>query len=184
MKLNQIINLIILTVCSALCLWWGYGQREKRITAENNFAAEAKYHDSQITLTKKQAKEFYSGILTILGDKLSVKPKQITHIIQGEIIYRDTGSVAVIYRPGDTILVYPDSITGLIQRPCYDLNLLLYKGKFIEQLDYHDSLAVALYRERPHKFLFIKWGRWNYRAAMYSGCRGEVYQVINNLKIE
>jgi len=183
MKLNQLLNLIILAACIALCLWWGFGQRAKRMTAESNYATSAIYHDQQVTLTKKQAKEFYGGVLNILGDKLGIKPKQITTYIKGDMRYQDTGSVKVIAGKNDTILVYPDSLTGLIQKPCYDLQLLLYKGHFFEQLNYHDSLSVALYRERQHRFLFIRYGRWVNRAAIYSSCRDTTLQIVDHVKI-
>lgn len=182
-SLNQIVNIIIMAAIAFIIGRAWYKERENRITAENNLSASEVYHNQQKDLTKKQAKEFYGGVLTILGDKLGVKPKQITGFIQGEVQYRDTGSTKVIERTGDTILVYPDSLTGSIERPCYTLDWLLYKGYFTEYLDYHDSITLAMYRERPHKFLFIKYGRWINKAEIYSGCNGSTIKVFNNVKI-
>lgn len=182
--LNQLINLaVMLAIVFFIGRAW-FIERQVRITAENNYAAEVAYNDREVNLTKKQAKEFWGGVLTKVAEKSGTKTKYITRFIQGDIQYRDTGSVAVVYRPGDTVLVYPDSITGLIQKPCYDLNLLLYKGKFYESIDYHDSLSMALYKgKRTKRVLFIRYGKRPIHGVIYSHCTDSVYKVFNNLNI-
>ena len=168
--LNQIINFAIV---AALLIAFGFiyaNQRSKTKIAENNLAAQVVYHDRQIDITKRQAKELYGKTIDSLSQALKIRPKQITHWIKGEVKYKDTGSVVIETRPGDTVLIYPDSITGHIATECYNLDLLLYKGIFYETLNYHDSLTMVLSRERPHQFLFIKYGRWIHKASILSKC--------------
>lgn len=181
--INKIINWASIIIVLSIFTWYNLNQRYKRIIAERNFAAAELYHEDEIELTKKQAREFYSSTIDSLSRQLSIKPKQVTHWIKGEVEYRDTGSVVYKERPGDTILIYPDSITGIIKKPCYDLNLLLYKGVFYENMVYHDKMTAVIYRERPHKILFIKYGKWKYKAAIISECRNDTIKVTNNIKI-
>jgi hypothetical protein len=183
MKLNQIINFAIVGLMLIAFSVIYFNERATRKLAESNFSAAVKHHDVQIELTKRQAEQLYGKQIDSLAEQLSIKPKQITQYIKGDIQYRDTGSVKIIARPGDTVLVYPDSITGMISKPCYDLSLLLYKGKFYEQLDYHDVISSVIYRERPHKIWFIKYGRWRYRGAIYSNCRDTTYVPFEVVKV-
>lgn len=180
--LNQLINIIILFVAVALALWWGFSQRAEKIRFERNFKAEKLYRDQEREITGRELKEMYS-VTEKLQKELKIKPKQVIRWMQGEISYQDTGSTTIITRPNDTILVYPDSIHGKIEKSCYTLDLLLYKGVFVEQLNYRDSLQVMLYRERPKKFLFIKFGKWVNKAVLYSTCRDSTYKVFDNIKI-
>lgn len=183
MSLNKIFNTAIAVIIIGLVGWWGLNQYSGKITAENNLAAKIKYTDAAIYLTKRQAKEFYSATIDSLSHELNIKPKQITHWIKAEIKYRDTGSVVIKERPRDTILVYPDSITGIIKKPCYELHLLLYKGVFYEDMKYSDKMTAIIYRKRPKKILFIKYGKWQHRAAFLSECRNDTIKVINNVVI-
>lgn len=182
MRVNDIINALILFVFVGIALWWGFGQRTKKLRYKDNFEAEAKYRDQERQISQNEIKDLYK-IAEDLQKKLAIKPKQIERIIQGEIKYIDTGSTRVIFRPSDTVLVYPDSLYGKIEKSCYSLSYSIYEGIFRHSLNYHDSLDVLLYRERPHKFLFIKYGRWRHKATIYSNCADSTYKVFNNISV-
>jgi hypothetical protein len=180
--LNQIINIVILFVCVSAALWWGFGQRSEKLRYLDNFNAERKDRDQEREISGKELKKLY-GVTEKLQKELGIKPKQVVQWMQGEISFRDTGSTKILYRDKE-VKVYPDSLYGSIDKNCYTLNWLLYKGMFTESLDYKDSLQVMIYRERSKRIWFIKYGRWLHSAALYSGCRDSVYKVFDNIKVK
>lgn len=183
MKLNQIFNIAILVACLSAALWWGFSQRRDKLTYRDNWKAEKHYLDQERIVTSREMSELYKES-TVLQKRLGLKPKQVERLVQGEISFRDTGRTKEIFIPADTVFIYPDSISGVITSDCYNIDILLYKAIFTAKLDYKDTLSLMMYRERPHKFLFVKYGRWRHRATLYSGCRDSVYKVFNNLNIQ
>jgi len=179
MKNNIIVTLSILL---ATAVMFGTYQRKEKLRFEQNWQAEKSDRGDEKVLTQKELKSLYSEVER-MQHKLNVKPKQIDRWIKAPISYIDTGSVRVIYSPSDTVYIYPDSLHGEVVRPCYGLSWLIYKGNFTEQINYSDTVQLLMYRERPKKFLFIKYGRWVNSAALYSQCRDSVYKVFNNVRV-
>ena len=177
---NQII--ITLSILLTTAVLFGIAQRKHSIRFENNWKAEMSDRADERLVTTKELRQLYS-VTEEMQRKLNIKPKQVDRWLQGKISYRDTGSVRIVFSPSDTVFVYPDSLHGVIERPCYNLSWLLYQGIFTEELNYNDSIQVMLYRERQKKFWFIKYGRWKHKAVLYSGCRDSVYKVFNNVEV-
>jgi hypothetical protein len=182
-SLNQIINLIILLAVAFLCLRWGWHQKAEKQRYKSSLEAEVLYRDQEKNLNIAEAKHLYK-IIDTLQKKMNLRDKEIQRVIQYEIIYRDTGSTKITQRPGDTVLIYPDSITGRIEKKCYTMDILLYQNNFYGELSYRDEYSVILYRNRPHKFWFIHYGKWKYKAALYSQCQDSIYQSFNNIVIQ
>ena len=179
--MNKIV--IGLSVLLALSCWFGYRQYSEAKRYKQNWIAEKHERDQERAVTQKELSTVYN-ITEGLQKKLGLKPKQVERLVQGEISFRDTGRTKEIFIPADTVFIYPDSISGVITSDCYNIDILLYKAVFTAKLDYKDTLSLMMYRERPHKFLFVKYGRWRHRAALYSGCSGSVYKVFNNVSIQ
>lgn len=173
--------ILILILGIIMAFKWGVGQMKEKVRYRNNYEAVQLYRDQEQVLHSNELTA-YNNIVIKLQKELKLKPKQIERILQGEIRYQDTGSVKIQFKDRE-VKVYPDSIHGMINKPCYDLNLLLYKGKFYEALSYHDTLSGVLYKKRPHKFLFIKYGRWIHKGALYSSCRDTMMIPFNNIKV-
>ncbi|MFA6876131.1 MAG: DUF6549 family protein [Parabacteroides sp.] len=183
MKSKLIIAGIIIALLTSLigAIAWGVSQTKEKVKYKNNYEAVTLYRDQEQTLYVNELKS-YNDIVIKLQKELGIKPKQIEHFTQGEIQYQDTGSVKIKYKDRE-VKVYPDSLYFAIARPCYDLSLLIYKGKAYESLKYHDTITGTLYKERPHKFLFVRYGKWIHKAAIYSSCRDTSFIPFNNVKV-
>lgn len=179
MKNNIIVTLSILL---ATAVMFGTYQRKEKLRFEQNWKAEKSDRGDEKVLTQKELKSLYSEVER-MQHKLNIKPKQIYRWIKAPISYIDTGSVRVIYSPSDTVYVYPDSLYGAVDKSCYSLSWLIYKGIFTEQLKYNDTIHVVLYRQRTKKFWFIRYGRFVNTAKLYSSCRDSVFRVEENVRI-
>ena len=179
MKNKIIIGLSVLLI---LLGWFGYRQMSEAKRYKQNWIAEKQELDQERIVTQKELSTVYN-IAESLQKQLGLKPKQVDRWLRGAIQYVDTGSTKTISVPPDTVLIYPDSITGVLKLPCYDLSILLYRGKFSVEQRGNDTISVILYRNRPKRFLFIKYGGWVHRAALYSSCRDSVYKVFDNVKV-
>lgn len=160
-----------------------YNLNNEKIRWKNNYEAEHTARDQEKQLTKKELGIYYGKIIDKLQEKLDVKPKFIERIIQGEVMYRDTGSTRIINSGANPIKIYPDSLNFKIKRPCYDLSILVYKGIAFDNIIMHDSISAILYKKRPYKFLFIEYGRWEHKAAIFSSCSDTVYKSFENIKV-
>lgn len=179
MKVKIIIGLSVLLI---LLGWFGYRQMSEAKRYKQNWIAEKQERDQERVVTQKELSTVYN-IAEGLQKQLNIKPKHVDRWVRGAIQYVDTGSTRTITIPADTMLIYPDSISGVLTMPCYDLSILLYKGKFSVTQSGKDTISVILYRNRPKKFLFIRYGGWINKAALYSSCRDSVYKVFDNVKV-
>jgi hypothetical protein len=132
----------------------------------------------QMTITLRQ-KEI-TGRLKIERDSLAavirIKPKQIDHIVYLNNFYTDTVKIEI-----------PAMITGKNEWHIRDSTKCLkvaYKAKLDgdslnvirELLSYNNKTTQTFYKKRPHKFLFIRWGRWQYLQKIDSECGEVKYQ--------
>lgn len=182
MKLNSIVNYLLLLIALTGAIWWGVSQRAEKLRYRDNFEAEQLYMDQERQITGRELKQLYETAED-LQKKLGIKPKQVVQWMQAEVKYIDTGSTVIQYNPTDTVFVYPDSLYGSIDRDCYKMDWLLYRGLFSEKMAYNDSLQIMLYRERANRVWFVRFGRWKHKAALYSSCRDSVYKVFDNVSV-
>lgn len=184
MRLNTIINGIVI-----LFLIWIFGiiyfaERGKRLTAERNLTASLRDKSLQIEVTKRQADRLYGATIDSLARALKVKPKQIVRWQKAEIEYRDTGSVVIVQPRIDTVKIYPDSVHGRVEKDCYTIDILLYQNRFYTELQYRDELTPVIYRERPRRIWFVKFGRWQYRVEILSKCEKTKISVFENVYVK
>lgn len=171
----------ILALIIAVLVWLAYHQRSELKRTRANWRAEVQDIGRQQNVTQRELVEIYD-IAERLQMKLNIKPKHIVQYIRVPVQYKDTGSVKIDTRH-DTVKIYPDSITGVIKRPCYDLSILLYRGTYYADLHYKDTTEVVLYRVRPNRFWFIRYGKWQHEAALISACRDTVYRPVRNIRV-
>lgn len=184
MRLNTIINdIIVLIIIGIFCLFYS-GERNKRLTAERNLTASLLDKSLQIEVTKRQADRLYGATIDSLARALKVKPKQIVRWQKAEIEYRDTGSVVIVPPRIDTVKIYPDSLHGRVERDCYTIDILLYQNRFYTELQYRDELMPVIYRERPRRILFVRFGRWQYRVEILSKCDKAKISVFENVYVK
>ena len=131
----------------------------------------------QVELTQREFKRLYykeDSIAQLVG----IKPKQLQQVIVNNYHYKDTSIVQFpTIKSGDTIkFVKP---IGCLKVEGY----VLRDSISFTKPEFNDKLHTFLYGKRPHKFLFIKWGKWIIDAKTYSECKNDTIQVEKNLKI-
>lgn len=180
--MKRLIAIIILSVIIIVLLSILLKSCKDNAILESNFIAERVEKENQRELDRKIFNNIYDSI-TVLSEKLKLKPKQIIQYLEAPVHYKDTGSTRIINSGKDTLRIYPDSLYATIKRSCYDLDILFYKGQLNHTLRYHDSIYAVIYRERPKKLFFIKYGKWKFKGLIYSSCNDSAYQVIDNIKV-
>lgn len=131
----------------------------------------------QIELTKREFKKLYhkeDSIAQLVG----IKPNQVQQVVVNNYHYKDTSIVQFpTIQVGDTIkFIKP---VGCLKVEGYVLRDSI---TFTKQ-EFNDKLHTFLYGKRPHKFLFIKWGKWIIDSKTYSECKQDIISIETNLKI-
>jgi len=183
LNFNQWVNFGILVIVSGVLSGISISQCSTRRQMERNIVNIVQQKNEEIELSRKIAENAYGSTIDSLTVLLDIKPKQVVQWMRADVQYRDTGSVKYVTRPNDTIPVYPDSISARYVDICYTIDLLLYKGELHHTLDYNNTFIPVIIRERPHKLLFIKYGKWVYSGKLISDCNKEVYEVYENVNI-
>ncbi|MBW6491858.1 MAG: hypothetical protein K0B15_11770 [Lentimicrobium sp.] len=178
---------IVLTAIVALLLFLLMAEIKSNYRLKDNYSALLSDISLQQTVTNKEYKKLYSEI-DRLTRELGLKPKQIIQIVQTTYTIKDTvtfplsGDTTYLVR-NDTVFSIIDTLRFNIERPCYKLSGWIYDSKIHENLLLKDKTSVVIYRERPNKLLFVKFGRWRYSALFHSECSGHM-KVDNNIVIQ
>lgn len=151
----------------------------ERIKA-NTAAAASGDPSYQITLTKRELKEYFSQELAKLKE-YGVIARNVENIVEIRYEYRDS----VRYR--DTLVWFYDTI-GMeriapfsIDGNCYSIEGVVFDDTvevYCHQV--YDDLLISLYREK-RKCLFEK---QNVKAIAISGCSGDTIAVRRNVKVK
>lgn len=141
----------------------------------NNSAVEVLHSDEVAT---------YYYLIDSLRKQLNIREKTVNTIWVTKYNYKDSTLLDIRIKDSiNYILVYlPKEIN--INKPCYDLNLKFEKDTINTIIAYHDQLTGFLHWERPHKFLFIRWGTKEYFLKLYSGCKKDTIKVDKLILIE
>lgn len=117
-----------------------------------------------------------------IAKALQIKPKQIETIIYQTITQKDTVivNVPVLTLEKNHWLI---ADTG----KCY-----IWKGEAVLSLEnlsvkktefsYHNKTTEVYFKTRPHKFLFLKFGKWQYKKEISSECGEPRQETINFVK--
>lgn len=148
--------------------------------AKNNYEAILEDRAQQQELTLKELKQFYSEELDKLK-QLGVKPSSVEHLVEisynviDTLVYRDT-----LIKVYDTVLM-SDVFKFEVETNCNLISGYIQDDTInIDKIISQDSLLVALYQSK--RCLFPKYRR--YRAIVYSSCKGDTLQVVNNIKVK
>jgi len=185
---RRISGIVLLCVILLIMLLWGINQRSEKLRYKSNFEAEVLHNGQQVIVTQSEYQRLYKDIDS-LTRSLGLKPKQVIQIVQSnyEIVDSAVGKLTgdTIYQiRNDTVIMYIDTLKFSIDRPCYILSGYLANNQIHEKLTLKDKSSLIIYRERPRKFLFIKYGRWQYSAILHSQCSGRIMSVDNNVLIK
>lgn len=107
-----------------------------------------------LNYTLSEMKDFRKADLELIQDlKIRLKTAEsITHI-----------ETEIEYITKDSLIYVSDSLRKIgIHNNWINLDLNLYPENYDLKLNVIDSLSIIGYKERPHKFLFIRYGKWDY----------------------
>jgi len=117
-----------------------------------------------------------------LAKSLQIKPKNITEIKYQTITIRDTVKVPVpVAITGKNEWLLRDSTKCLK----YVAKLVLKGDSLIAErqlLEDNNRITETFYRVRPHKFLFIKFGKWVYKQKIDSECGETTIKTFTFIK--
>ena len=179
MKTKIIFGVTIVLLLFGIGYWVDDIYKREKIYEQNtqNFlTSQAK----QLLLTKEELKKSFDDHTKKILDSMGIKIKNITNYTQTEYRYHDTIKVT-------TKTVY-DSLKNkydfLLNNGCTTLagyinpiaNDLIFTRR-----EFNDTLDIFQYHDFEHKFLFIKWGRYDV-AGIWSRCKQDTLKVLKNYK--
>ena len=108
----------------------------------------------ELNYTLSEMKDFRKADLELIKDlKIRLKTAESTIHIKTEIEY--------IIK--DSLIYVSDSLRKIgIHNHWVNLDLNIYPKDYDLKLNVIDSLSIVGYKERPKKFLFIRYGKWDY----------------------
>lgn len=188
LKLYLIIGAIII-VASAFVTANILIKQNKKLKSEiervqgNNFQLMAENrHQTTLFLTEKELTGKLSSERDSLAKALKIRPKQITKIVYIDVVTRDTIKVPVY-----VTITGKDTWKLADGNECFKWAANAFKQGDSLKIDrtlfeYSNKTTETYYKERPRKFLFIKFGKWIYKADIKSECGEPVQKTINFIK--
>ena len=184
-----LIGLVVLFLASAVVT---VNIQAKKIKARDAEIARVQQNNMQLmgenrtqtTLVLKE-RELTGKVLAerdSLAERLKIRPKQITKIITKTVIQKDTVIQKVpVYISGQNFWKIKDA------GPCFkwqadaflkDDSLSVNRALF----SYSNKTTDVFFKERPRKFLFIRFGKWQYKQKIDSECGGVSTKEITFIK--
>lgn len=108
----------------------------------------------ELNYTLSEMRDFRSKDLELIKDlKIRLKTAEsITHV-----------KTEIEYIIKDSLIYVSDSLKKIgIHNNWINLDLDIYSKDYDLKLNIVDSLSIIGYKERPKKFLFIRYGKWDY----------------------
>ena len=127
----------------------------------NNTIRNYKIRDSinvseikELNYTLSEMKDFRKADLELIKDlKIRLKTAESISHVKTEIEYITK----------DSLIYVSDSLRKIgIHNHWVNLDLNIYPKDYDLKLNVIDSLSIVGYKERPKKFLFIRYGKWDY----------------------
>jgi len=117
-----------------------------------------------------------------LAEALKIRPKQITKIVTTTVIQKDTVIKKVpVYISGQNFWKIKDSGPCFVwQANAFILDDSLSVNRTL--FSYNNKTTDVYFKERPHKFLFIRYGKWQYKQKIDSECGGISTKEIQFIK--
>lgn len=195
MKINIKTTLGIAGICLILILaLTAYFERQQRIRerqrADRLEENQRQYlQDSlryaKLTLSLQEFKTTMTRKVDSILNAARIKPKQVTSVVERHFYYHNKDTV--LYQPNqvvtDTGSLYPFSD----YRDCFHFaGFMQIEGNKPELTvtlrEFNNSSIDIAYLERPHKFLFFKWGKWRAKLKSTHQCGEETTKEIEIIK--
>lgn len=125
-----------------------------------------------------------SKTIDSLYRELELRDKELLTV--DRVIYKTNYKYKEIH---DTIIIiepyeYSTSFDWAYDKDCFHLEgRVLDSIIILNSIENTDEITTMYYRKRPHKFLFVRWGRWQYKLKQTSYC-GEDSMRVEKIIIE
>jgi hypothetical protein len=154
----------------------------ERIEANNFQLMSDAHQQTTLYLTQKEITGQLKRQCDSLAKALKIKPKQIEKIVEVTNTIHDTVRVSV-----------PVTITGkdtwkiTDKGDCFIWSADAFKiGDSLKinrtSFEYDNKTTEVFYRERPFRFLFIKYGKWVYKEKIDAKCGNSTEKVFKFIK--
>lgn len=146
---------------------------KNRLTINNYQLMAEKRQETNLFLREKELTGKLSTERDSIAKALQIKPKQITQIKYQVEIVRDTIDRPVpVFIQGQNFWKIKDvdkcftwEADAFLQSDSLNIKRTLF--------DYHNKMTEVYYRKRPHKFLFIRYGKFQNLKKISQDC-GEI----------
>lgn len=153
-----------------------------RVQANNAQLMGENLQKTTLVLRKDEINGKLKGTIDSLSKALQIKPKQITKIVTETITQIDSIPYPVpVYISGQNFWKIKDA------GPCFrwqadafmlDDSLSINRTLF----SYSNKTTDVYFKERPHKFLFLRFGKWQYKQKTDSECGESIVKEIQFIK--
>lgn len=135
----------------------------------------------ELQLTKKEMKLALNSKVKVIIDSMHFKSKNVTKYIETHYDFRDSIKVTskTIY---DSIR---NKYNWVISKGCYTISGYVNpKADSVTAVltSFNDTLDIFTYKGFDHRFLFIKWGRYN-TSGIWSRCKHDTIKVVKNYSL-
>jgi len=154
----------------------------ERIEANNFQLMSDNKQQTTLYLTQKEI----TGKLRLKTDSLAkalkIKPKQIEKIVEVTNTIHDT-----VIMPVPVTIIGKDKWKITDRGDCFKWSADAFKiGDSLKinrtSFEYNNKTTEVFYRERPFRFLFIKYGKWVYKEKIDAQCGNSTEIVFNFVK--
>lgn len=160
-------------------------ERANRLAENQRQMLDDSIKYAKLTLSLNEFKKSMSHKVDSILDAMRIKAKQVTSVVERHYYYHNSDTL--FYRPNavetDTGRLYPfvdvkDCFTfaGFMEVNNNRPELSVTKREFN-----NNSVDIA-YLERPHKFLFIHWGKWRAKLKSVNQCGDATIKEIQVIK--
>jgi hypothetical protein len=164
------IGILLITLSITLSLFINEVKEVERV--KRNFKTLQQSNDKyvgELLITQSEMKQFYEKELKLFKDSLNLKPKHIDRWREVKAKSKVDTLIEVVY---DTVYQLPilEFNDSCLVINAFPIDSVRYKLN----VENNQHSYTTYFRQRPKKFLFIKYGRWEYLSTTLYLCPKEV----------
>ena len=154
----------------------------ERLATNNSQLIDNNSNSVALLIRKDEMSSKLSLKVDSLSKALQIRPKQIEKIITITNTIHDTVKVPVYVETAGQDHWF---LSDTMQCALYEANVLLKESDIEVQrtkFDYSNKTIQTFYKRRPHKFIFIKYGKWQYKQKINPECGDVKINTIEFIK--
>lgn len=171
--IEKILLLFFIALVVALAILYNQNQKLRenniRLAENQSQVIDENVHWQRLVLSQGEFNKLLTHKVDSLLKSLKIAPKQVERVIERHHYHTDT--IVKYYELPKVGNSYPFIDTAQCFKFGGEVNVLGDKVNLLVNLrEYNNETTDIFYRERPHKFLFFKWGKWQYEHQAINKC--------------